>query len=56
MLREMFLIKLEDVGVRWLESAWKSIIFNKVFLSLLWEMFSNYSNLLFVYFAEDDYS
>lgn len=55
MLCEMFFIKLEDVGVCWLELVWKSIIFNKVFLLLLWEMFLNYLNLLFVYFVEDDY-
>ncbi len=45
MLREMFSTKLE-VGVRWLEPAWKSIISNKALLPLLWEMFPNHPNLL----------
>lgn len=55
MLWEMFFIKLEDVGVCWLELVWKSIIFNKVLLLMLWEMFFNYFNLLVVYFSEDVY-
>ncbi len=39
MLSEMFSTKLEDAGVRWLESAWHSIISNKALLPPLWEVF-----------------
>lgn len=55
LMHEPFQDALTLSNVVWIEPQWKSIISNKAFMALLWDMYPNHPNLLPTYFSSDKF-